>query len=246
MRNIKLTISYDGTNYKGWQTQPNGNSIQAELEKAIEELFGARHVVHGAGRTDAGVHALAQAAHFKLPGALSIPSEKIADALNSALPEDIVVKESIETEPDFHSRFDATGKVYRYSIFNSDLRDPFLEKYSWRVPYNLNLSLMEKEAEELTGKHDFKSFQASDKRERPSVRNISGIYIKKKGPSIDIQIEGDGFLYNMVRNIVGTLVEIGRGYLPEGSMKKILKNRDRTTAGPTAPSKGLFLVKVRY
>ena len=244
MRNIKLTISYDGTNYKGWQVQKNGWTVQAEIEHAIMEIFGKRHRVHGAGRTDAGVHAKAQVAHFKAPPAILV--EKIPTALNAILPEDVAIIHAEEVPPDFHSRFDAGSKRYRYCVLNSRCRDPFSEKYSWRVPYRLDIPLMEKEASFLLGRHDFKSFQARDKRERISVREIFHIDIKKKKTFLTIDIEADGFLYNMVRNIVGTMVDIGRGYFPPGSMRKILKNRDRTTAGPTAPAKGLFLVEVKY
>jgi tRNA pseudouridine38-40 synthase len=244
MRNIKLTISYDGTNYKGWQIQKNGRTIQEEVERAIIRVFGKKHRIHGASRTDAGVHAKAQVAHFKTP--LTIPVKKIPVALNMALPEDVAVIHAEEVSPDFHSRFDPRSKHYRYCILNSRNRDPFSERYSWRVPYKLDIPLMKKEAAVLAGRHDFRSFQARDKRERTSVRKIFYISIRGKKDFLTVDIEADGFLYNMVRNIVGTLVDIGRGYLAPGSMRKILKNRDRTTAGPTAPARGLFLVDVKY
>lgn len=244
MRNIKLTISYEGTNYSGWQIQPNGSTIQEELEKAIEEVFGKRHRVHGAGRTDTGVHAKGQVAHFKT--VQTIPVQNIQAAFNSVLPPDIAIIKAEEVSTDFHSRFDARKKLYNYYFLNIRNRDPFSEKYSWRVPYKLNLSLMKKEAAFLVGRHDFKSFQASDKRERSSVRKIYHANIKKNGSMIIFDIEGEGFLYNMVRNIAGTLIDIGRGYLPPGSMKKIMRGKDRTLAGPTAPAKGLFLMEVKY
>ncbi len=244
MRNIKLTISYDGAAYKGWQLQKNGATVQGKLEKAIKKVLGKEHRVHGASRTDSGVHAKGQVAHFKT--ASSIPVEKISPALNAALPDDIVVKKTEEVSDKFHSRFDARSKLYRYNMLSSRQRDPFEEKYAWRIPYKLNLTRMRKEAAELVGRHDFKSFQASDNRERPSVRKISMIKLRKKGKMITLDIEGDGFLYNMVRNITGTLVDIGRGYLPPGSMKEILEIRDRRKAGPTAPAKGLFLLEVKY
>ncbi len=244
MRNIKLTISYDGTGYKGWQVQANGTTVQEVLEKAIEKVSGRHYRVHGASRTDAGVHANAQVAHFKTRSA--IPVGKIPVALNAVLPGDVAVVRAEEVPEDFHSRFDARSKIYRYYVMNSDNRDPFREKYSWRLPYNLNVSLMKREAARLLGRHDFRSFQAKDKRERSSVRKVCRIGIKKKKDIITIEIEADGFVYNMARNIVGTLIDIGRGYMPQGSMKKILGTRDRTTAGPTAPAKGLFLVEVKY
>lgn len=244
MRTIKLTISYDGTSYKGWQLQKNAITIQEEIEKAIHKSFGRKERVHGAGRTDSGVHAEGQVAHFKMKG--SIPAGKIPMALNSNLPEDIAIISAEEVSSDFHSRFNAKIKHYRYSIYNSRMRAPLKEKYSWRVTYKLNVALMKREAKVLEGKHDFKSFQASDKKEKTSIRKIYDIRIKKKGLYILMDIEADGFLYNMVRNIIGTLVDIGRGYLPEGSMKKILKSKDRTLAGPTAPAKGLTLIEVKY
>ena len=244
MRNIKLIISYDGTAYKGWQIQKNGRTVQWAVEKAINKVFKKKHRVHGASRTDAGVHARAQAAHFKTSSA--IPVGKIPLALNAVLPEDVAITRAEEAPPDFHSRFDSRSKHYTYYILNSTDRDPFREKYSWRVPYRLDVPLMRKEARSLTGRQDFKSFQAADKRERTSVRKVFYIDINKRKSFLTIDIEADGFLYNMVRNIVGTMVEVGRGYLPSGSVRKILKNRDRTTAGPTAPAKGLFLVEVKY
>ncbi len=244
MYNIKLTISYDGTGYKGWQVQDNGRTVQGEIEKAVEKVFGKHHRVHGASRTDSGVHAKAQAANFKT--SLLIPEKKIPLALNSVLPEDISIMRASYIDDDFHARFAARSKRYMYCIFNSRQRDPFEEKYSCRVPYSLDVPLMRREAKVITGRHDFKAFQARDKKERSSVRKISNLSIVKKQPFLIINIEADGFLYNMVRNIVGTLVDIGRGYLSGGSMKRILKSMDRTKAGPTASAKGLFLVEVKY
>lgn len=244
MRNIKLTISYDGTNYRGWQLQKNGPTVQAEIEKAVKKVFRKDCRVHGAGRTDAGVHAKAQVAHFKT--SIGIGIENIPAALNAVLPEDVAVVRAEEVTQDFHSRFDARSKHYRYYILNTRRREPFRERYSWRLGYALDVPLMKKESGALLGRHDFKSFQASDNRERSSVRTISRIDLKKGKPFLTMDIEADGFLYNMVRNIVGTLVDVGRGHLDPGSTSRILKNRDRTTAGPTAPAKGLFLIKVKY
>lgn len=244
MRNIKLTISYDGTGYNGWQIQKNGRTIQEELECAIKKVFKKKHQIYGASRTDAGVHAKAQVAHFRTSS--TIPVGKIAIALNTVLPESIGVIKAEEFPQGFHARFDAASKIYRYYIFNSRERDPFNERHSWRVPYELNIPLMRKEAASLLGKHDFKSFQARDKIERNSIYAIRKLNIQKKSSSITIDIEADGFVYNMVRNIVGTLVDIGRGYLAPGSMEKILEAKDRRKAGPTAPAKGLFLIKVKY
>ncbi|MGB2630834.1 MAG: tRNA pseudouridine(38-40) synthase TruA [Candidatus Omnitrophota bacterium] len=246
MRNIKLTISYDGTDFNGWQVQPNGRTVQEEVEKAIGKVFGKPHRLYAASRTDAGVHAERQVANFKTGLSSTIPTGKIPAALNAYLPDEVAIKSAEEVPPGFHSRFDAKSKHYRYYIINSRQRDPFGEKYTWRVPYELDVSLMKKEAKVLVGRHDFKSFQAKDKRERHSVRRIFYINVAKKKSFLTIDIEADGFLFNMVRNIMGTLVDIGRGYLPGGSMRSILKKKDRTQAGPTAPPKGLFLVDVKY
>jgi len=243
-RNIKLTIAYDGTDYNGWQLQKNGRTIQAEIEKAVEKTFGEKCRVNGAGRTDSGVHAKGQVANFKSKGKL--PVNKIPFVLTALLPRDIQVVRAEEVPLNFHSQFDAKLKHYEYHIFCSKARDPFIERYAYRVPYKLNVSLMKREIRVLKGEHDFKSFQAADKRARSSIRKIYSARVKSRGPSIFIDIVGNGFLYNMVRNISGTLIEIGRGCFSPGSMKKILGEKDRTSAGPTAPSKGLFLVNVKY
>ncbi|MFH1847317.1 MAG: tRNA pseudouridine(38-40) synthase TruA [Candidatus Omnitrophota bacterium] len=244
MRNIKFTITYDGTNYKGWQRQKDSPTVQAEVEAAVAKVFGKHHHVWGASRTDAGVHARAQIAHIKIK--TSIPVENIKKAINTILPEDIGVVDAQDMPLDFHAQFQAKSKLYCYHILNSRDRDPFTCRYAWRVPYKLNVSLMKEEAAFLVGEHDFKSFQASDKRERSSVREIFSINIEKKKTALVVEIQGSGFLYNMVRNVVGTLVEIGRGHFSSGSMCEVLYARDRTKAGPTAPAKGLFLMDVVY
>jgi len=244
MHNFKLIISYDGTNYQGWQIQKNGITVQETIEKAIYRLFNENIKIIGSSRTDSGVHAKFQVANFKIKTQLTC--QKIKLALNKYLPVDIVILKVEEVSLDFHSRFDAKEKNYKYYILNSRDKDPFKDKYSWQVPYELDILKMGKEANCLIGEHDFKSFKAKDKKEKQSIRKIYDITIKKKFSFIEIQIKGNGFLYNMVRNIVGTLVDIGRGYLSIGSMKNILKNKDRTFAGPTAPAKGLFLEKILY
>lgn len=244
MRNIKLTISYDGTGYSGWQSQTNGRGVQSELEEAIEKAFGEKRRVAGASRTDAGVHAKGQVVDFKLSA--PIPPERIPHALNAALPATIAVIKAEKVPPSFNSQHNAKVKSYRYHVVISAQRDPFGDRYSWRLQYGLNVPLMRKEAKVLVGKHDFKSFQASDTRERSSVRTIYKLDVKKKWNTIVFDIAANGFLYNMVRNIVGTLVDIGRGYSPQGSMEKILAAKDRRLAGPTAPARGLFLVEVKY
>lgn len=257
MRNIKLTIEYDGTNYSGWQIQRKAparpksgrqnvkrKTIQETIEKALTKILCEKTRLTVSGRTDSGVHAKGQVANFKTNSNLS--PQTILRALNANLPGDIAIKDATEVERDFHSRFSAKSKVYRYAILNSAQRSP-LARFCWHfIPYKLNFSLMKKEARVLLGRHDFKSFQAKDKKECDSIRTIKRIDLTKKGAFIYIDIEADGFLYNMVRNIVGTLIEIGRGKLPAGSMAKILKKKNRLFAGPTAPARGLCLLKVKY
>ena len=262
MRNIKLIIEYDGTNYAGWQIQkspqsivhsPQTKTIQETIEKVLEKILQEKVKVTGSGRTDSGVHALAQTANFRTSSPL--PVSKIQKALNSLLPKDISIKEAEEADKDFHSRYSAKSKTYRYFILNSETRSAFLNKYAWHIPYRLNVSLMRKEAGALLGRHDFKSFCASGSSVKTTVRTIKKISVKEalspqlsalSSPAIIIEIEANGFLYNMVRNIVGTLVEIGRGKFPEGNLKKILLAKNRKQAGPTAPAQGLFLVEVKY
>ncbi|TAN59686.1 tRNA pseudouridine(38-40) synthase TruA [bacterium] len=254
MSNIKLIIEYDGTNYAGWQVQ-NGSqkrTIQEIIEKALQEILQEKVKVTASGRTDAGVHALSQPANFKTRSRLS--PVKIKDALNALLPEDIAIKRVSRADEDFNSCRSAKSKLYRYLILNSRLKSAFLCRHSWRVLHPLNLKLMQSEARVLRGRQDFKAFCASGSSAKTTTRTIKKISVKSiryqlsaiSYPLIAIDIESDGFLYNMARNIAGTLVEIGRGRFKEGDLKKILFSRDRRQAGPKAPSRGLFLAKVRY
>ncbi len=245
MRNIKLTIEYDGKNYAGWQTQNKKHkTIQQTLEKALQKILRKRIRIIGSGRTDAGVHAQAQVANFKTDSNIAI--EKLQKALNAVLPDDIAVIETEEVGLNFHSRFSAKSKVYRYTILNRPSRSAILRDTAYFFPYPLNLKLMRKDARILLGRHNFKSFQAADKKERGAVRTIKNFKVIRDKDFIYIDIESDGFLYNMVRNIVGTLIEIGRGKFPEGSLRKILESRNRKLAGPTVPARGLSLIKVNY
>lgn len=255
MRNIRLVIEYDGTNYAGWQVQKNAKSVQATLESALKRIAGEKIRLVSCGRTDSGVHAQGHVANFKINS--KIPLANLQRGLNSVLPRDIVIKKAEEVPLDFNSRYDAKSKVYRYTILNRSYPAALHRDYFYYVPYKLNLSAMKREAKCLLGKHDFKSFQAADKKERSSrktygllrdssIRTIKKLNIRKKDGFLEIFIEADGFLYNMVRNIVGTLVEIGRGRFKAGSMKMILKAKNRNLAGPTAPAKGLCLVEVKY
>lgn len=243
MRNIKLTIEYDGANYAGWQCQ-RVKTIQATIEKAIKKIIHERVKLIGSGRTDAGVAALAQVANFKTNS--DLPAWKIVRALNAVLPDDIAVIKAEEAGLDFHSCFSAKSKVYRYTILNRPYKSALLRDRAYHIRYPLNLRLMQKEARALLGRHNFKSFQASDKKERTSVRTIKRLKLRRDGNLIHIDIEADGFLYNMVRNIAGTLIEIGRGKLPPGSLHRIISAKNRRLAGPTAPPKGLCLLEVKY
>jgi tRNA pseudouridine38-40 synthase len=245
MHNIKLIIEYDGTNYAGWQTQNKKHrTIQQTLEKALQKILQKRIKVIGSGRTDAGVHAQAQVANFKTDSDIAL--EKLQKALNAVLPDDIAITKVEEKGLDFHSRFDAKTKVYRYTILNRPTRPAILRDTVYFFPYSLNLKLMQREAKILLGRHNFKSFQASDKKKRNAIKTIKRLSITRDNDLIFIDIEADGFLYSMARNIVGTLIEIGRGKLSEGSLKRIMLARDRKLAGPAVPAKGLCLLGVKY
>jgi len=245
MRNIKLTIEYDGTRYAGWQFQPGCKTIQATIEQALKKILKEKVNLIASGRTDAGVHAEEQVANFRTKSGLS--QEKIKNALNHNLPGDIVIKACHQAPLNFNARFDAKSKVYRYVLHNGPTRIAINRQYVYRVPYFIDVELMKKEAKLLLGKKNFKSFHASGRKVKDFTRCIKRIDIKKdKGDFITIDIEANGFLYNMVRNIVGTLVEVGRLKRPVGSTRDVLKARDRSFAGPTMPAKGLCLIKVRY
>lgn len=242
MRNLKLTIAYDGTNYAGWQVQKL-KTVQETIEKALEKILQEKVKLIASGRTDSGVHALGQVANFKTDSKLF--PDNIQKALNSCLPKDIVVKKVEDVALEFHARYSATSKSYRYTILNRKVRSPLDRHYAAFIPYPLDIRSMQDAAVHLVGRHDFRSFQAKAG-EGNSTRTIKSLGVKKRGRFIYIDIEADGFLYNMVRNIVGTLIEVGRGKLKANGTMKILKARKRSRAGPTAPPEGLCLVRVRY
>lgn len=256
MYNFKIIIEYDGRRFCGWQKQGQKNSIQETIEKALGKVLRKKIRLVASGRTDAGVHALAQAANFHT--AKKIPPEKLLAAINSHLPKDIAVVRIDKARAGFHSRFDAKSKIYRYTVLARGFSSPLLRNFVYLCRFPLNLGLMRKEARVLAGRHDFKSFCASGSDVKDTVRTIKRISIKKstyelramgyepKGSLIAIEIEANGFLYNMVRNIAGTLIEIGRGRFKPGSMKRILAAKNRKAAGPALPAKGLCLVKVIY
>lgn len=245
MRNILLTIEYDGTNYYGWQVQgPEVPTVQQKLREVLQKVLQEEILVLGASRTDRGVHAKGQAANFKTNS--KMPLARLKEALNGLLPQDITVKSLKEVPLRFHAQFDAKEKTYRYTILNRSFSTPFLQRYSNLVRVPLDIRLMAKEAKGLVGKHDFSSFQGRGRIAKSAVRQIKNLSVRKEGNFLYIEVTANGFLYNMVRNIVGTLIEIGRGYFSEGSIKRILKAKNRDLAGPTAPAKGLCLLKVKY
>lgn len=243
MRNLKLTIQYDGTKYCGWQKQPNASGIQGTIEYAIYEITKEKVNITGSGRTDAGVHALGQVANFKTKS--RIPANRLPDALNAKLPKDISIIDCQEVSEDFHSRYSATGKIYRYLIYNKPYRSPLYKDISYHVRYDLDIQKMRSEAKSLVGTHEFKGFMSSGSSVKDTVRTIHNITIEESGDLIALEVEGNGFLYNMVRIIVGTLVDIGRGRIDK-SMEEIIASKDRGEAGHTAPAHGLFLKKVHY
>lgn len=245
-RRIRLYVQYDGTNYHGWQVQNNGITIESELNRSIRELTGEEILVIGASRTDSGVHALCNVAVFDTES--RIPPEKFCHALNAKLPEDIRITRSDEVPDDWHPRKRKAGKIYEYRICTSEILPPTKRLYCHHVYRKLNLEAMREAAEYLVGEHDFKSFCQEGAQVLTTVREITGLTIleKKDESELIIRVEGNGFLYNMVRIIVGTLLEVGYGRLRPEDMKTILERKDRSAAGPTAPAKGLILKKITF
>ncbi len=244
IRRIKITIEYDGSRYAGWQIQPNGDTIQAEIENALFAVTGERSRVHGAGRTDAGVHAEAQVAHFDTQS--SVPDEGFALALNAFLPEDIRVTEAETVPDDFHARFSAKGKVYAYRIFNRRTASAILRSTTTSVKKALDVGEMREAAETFLGRHDFSAFCAANTAVEDKVRTIESLSIEAEGPLITITVEGDGFLYNMVRIMAGTLVDAGLGKLGPEDVKAIIESKDRLRASATMSASGLILKRVKY
>jgi tRNA pseudouridine38-40 synthase len=247
MRTIRLLLQYDGTEYVGWQRQANGISIQGLIEEALRQIEGGPVTVHGAGRTDAGVHALGQVASFRLTA--SIDPVTLARALNAVLPGDVRVARAELAPDDFHARFSATGKIYDYQIVNAPFVSPFVRRYAWHVIPRLDVEAMTAAGGTLVGQHDFSSFQGTGSEVLSSIRTVRRIeWSGSASPDTPIvmRIEGDGFLRHMVRNIAGTLVEIGLGRRPARDIGAILGARDRARAGATAPAAGLVLREVLY
>lgn len=244
MKRIKLIVAYDGTNYCGWQTQINGITVEEVLNKTLSGLLKEDIRVIGASRTDSGVHALGNVAVFDTES--KIPGDKFSFALNQRLPEDIRIQESCQVADDFHPRFCDTIKTYEYKILNRKFALPTERLYSAFVYYPLDVEKMQMAAAYLVGEHDFKSFCSSGSQVESTVRTITDISIEKHGEMISIRVSGNGFLYNMVRIIVGTLIKIGLGVWEPERMEEILNACDRNAAGPKAEARGLTLVEIRY
>ena len=244
MSRIRLTVEYDGTNYSGWQRQENAVSVQQRLEEALSKLLREDVRVTGASRTDAGVHALGQIAHFDTSS--RIPPEKYAFALNTMLPDDIRVRASAAAGPDFHARFDAQGKIYRYLIWNSPHASALLRLSHAHVMYPLDVAKMDREARSIVGTHDFKAFAASGSVAKDTVRTVYDCRVARAGGEVMLLIHGSGFLYNMVRILAGTAIQVGRGKLEEGAIGRALAGKSRQSRGVTAPPHGLTLMRVFY
>ena len=246
MQSYLLTVAYDGTAYAGWQRQAGFDTVQQRLEEAFEVLVGEPVVVHGAGRTDAGVHALRQCAHVRLPRPR--PAEVLVRALNGNLPRDIAVRSVVEVPPSFHARFSASGKRYAYRMVISSVRPVFGDGYSHWVKRGLDIEAMRRAASHLVGEHDFASFASNPGhvRKRGTVRRIDHLRVVRRPHGVDVVVQGNGFLYNMVRAISGTLREVGQGKCPPSRVSEILTARDRRMAGVTMEPGGLYLVRVLY
>lgn len=257
MRTLKLTIAYDGTRYAGWQIQKvkSGKfkvkslrrqkpTIQETVEQVLRQILQERVRVVGSGRTDAGVHALAQVAHVRTKSRL--PAERLLRGLNALLPHDIAVTRLEESKNGFHARFDAARKRYRYRLFTGPVVPPFIRPYVHHVHMPLNVAVMRREALALKGRHNFRAFARAGGPPGGAVRAVTDVRFIRASDELYFEIEGTGFLHTMVRSIVGTLIDIGRGRLPAGTVRRLLRTQDRTHAGTTAPAKGLIFVEVRY
>jgi len=250
MRNLKITLSYDGAEFSGWQVQPDAATVQGTLASAIGRITGEKVLPQGSGRTDAGVHALAQVVTFVTES--SVPTENFAKALNDILPASVRVLEVTEAQPEFHARHSARAKTYRYRINRGAICPPFLAKYVWHYPYPLDELAMANAAARVVGEHDFTSFAAVDPergRDQEPALNVRRIFSsawERTGEELVYTVRGSGFLHHMVRNLVGTFILVGRGTLQGEDVTRILEARSRSAAGASAPASGLYLVNVEY
>lgn len=243
---VKIVVAYDGSAYVGWQRQPNGISVQEKIEKVLFDLSGQKVILHGASRTDTGVHALGMVAHFEWN--VQRPAwNELVRPLNALLPEDIRILNLAREKGDFHARFSAKWKLYRYRILNSSVSDPFRRQQCWSIHNPLNISAMNRAARFFVGKKDFSAVAVNPGYERTSmVRTIRRCVVLRKKDEVHVEVEGDGFFYKMVRTMVGTLVEVGLGKRSPEEVKKLILEKNRSNAGMTSPAHGLYLVKVFY
>lgn len=244
VRNIACVVAYDGTDFHGYQRQGELRTVQAELERAAGVILKEAVPVAASGRTDTGVHAWGQVINFTT--SCTIPVNRISFAFNSVLPPDVVMRAAVEVAPEFHARFSAKAKTYRYRVYNQAIPSPFLRRYTCHIPGKLDVPSMEQAAAHLIGRHDFRSFQSSGSTVQSTVRTVTAAQWQNNGNTVDFVITADGFLYNMVRIIVGTLLEVGRGKLSPPEMAAVIVARDRNRAGPTAVPEGLCLERVVY
>lgn len=244
MKRVLLTIAYDGTDYHGWQVQPNGITVQEVLQKGLCELLGTKTGATGCSRTDSGVHAKQFCCHVDCDD--NIPEDAFIRGLSAKLPSDIAVIDCKTVASDFHARYNALGKTYVYNILNSKIKDPFLERYYWRIERELDIDKMNEFCGKIVGKHDFYAFSSSGRTVEDTVRTVKECFVTKRDNKVKLQITADGFLYNMVRIIVGTAVAVSDGKIDPNYTEKILAEKKRENAGITAPAKGLFLEKVIY
>jgi tRNA pseudouridine38-40 synthase len=244
MRNIKLIIEYDGTAYCGWQVQPNGITVQQVLEEALARMLGERAPLHGSGRTDAGVHARGMVACFRTDKTL--PLRAFREGLNTMLPNDIAVREACEVSPDFHPRFDAQGKQYRYTMLLDNLRSPLARNAAWRIKGKLDMEAMRAACAVFVGEHDFAAFRGSNCAAKTTVRHIYSMELSREGDFVYLDVKGSGFLKYMVRIITGTVVAVGQGRLGVADVARLLKGGERQHAGMTVPPQGLCLMQVYY
>lgn len=244
MRNLKLKLMYNGSAYHGWQVQANADTVQGRVEKAIESVFGSHLTLYGCSRTDAGVHANEYFCNFRTEK--NIPCESVVKALNANLPEDIAVVDCLEAEDDFHARFNCKSKRYVYKIWNTQVKNPFLTHTAYHYKYRLDDKMLDEAAKSFIGTYDFSSFCSAGSSVEDTVRTVTDASVTRDGDIVTFSVEADGFLYNMVRIMVGTLININEGKINKNGIKDIIASENRLNAGVTAPPQGLFLDKVYY
>jgi tRNA pseudouridine38-40 synthase len=243
-RNVRLLVSYDGTAYCGWETQKNGVAVQEVLEEAIRKITGESVALEGSGRTDAGVHALGQVASFRMRH--RIPARKLVLALNATIPEDVAVLDAADADPSFHARFSAVSKTYRYTILNDRVRRPLLRATAYHFPKPLDAAAMHEAAQAIVGTHDFRAFAKEAARKKSCVRTIFRAVVERDGVLVRLEFTGDGFLYNMIRIVTGTLIDVGLGRRGPDALARLTAGGRRPHAGFTVPAHGLCLVSVDY